>query len=379
MFHLISGIILVYVACRLLLPLSIGLWAKLAFFAVLLLIAEKHFIMRNFFGTMASPEVPSLVLMAVGWIFTAFILLALLLFAKDIILIIFWLLRKAGVPAALPFSPGIWAAGLCSLSLLLSAYGVWQAVRVPDVYTVEVTLPRLPAELDGFSIVQLTDLHASKLLQAPRTRAIVDKTNGLNPDLILLTGDMIDGTPANRADDVAPLRDLRAAYGVFGCMGNHEYYSDYTAWQKAFKELGLPILLNEHVLLNVNGHDLVLAGTTDRVADRFNFQEPDVEAALKGAPENAPRILMAHQPSGALKNAEAGVDLQLSGHTHGGQISLMRPLVASFNDGYVSGLYDVDGMRLYVSNGAGLWNGFPVRLGVPAEITRIVLRSGTKE
>lgn len=402
MFHSISVVIFLYTASRLLWPLSISRKAKTAGCVLLLLVAQSHLITRTFFGTMASPELPAPVLLTLGWLFAAFILLALLFFIKDAVSLVLWLTRKAGALLAprvsgasgasgappsppSPSSPpspagrraGQWAAAFVSTALLLSACGVGEAVRVPDVRTVEVTLSRLPSNLDGLTLVQITDLHASSLLQGPRVRAVVDKVNALEPDLILLTGDMIDGTPAARAEDVAPLRDLRAAYGVFACMGNHEYYSDYAVWLQTFKDLGLIVLANEHVVLDINGEVMVLAGTTDRVAERFNRREPDIRAALANAPENALRVLMAHQPRGVSENARSGVDLQLSGHTHGGQITALYPLIAWFNEGYVSGLYDIEDMRLYVSPGAGLWSGFPVRLGVPAEISRIILRSGS--
>ncbi|MDR2726810.1 MAG: metallophosphoesterase, partial [Deltaproteobacteria bacterium] len=248
-------------------------------------------------------------------------------------------------------------------------------VAVPDVHTVETRLPRLPKELDGLTLVQISDLHVSPLLQERRTRAVVDAVNALDPDLILFTGDTVDGVPGRRAGSVAPLKDLRARHGVFGCAGNHEYYGDYAAWMRIFPALGLTMLLNSHAVIKVRGQKLVLAGITDIVAARFSLPGPDLAGALAGAPEDAVRILLDHRPGNAPENAKAGVDLQLSGHTHGGHILGMTHLVARFNQGFVYGWYQVDAMRMYVSSGAGLWNGFPVRLGVPSEIARIVLRS----
>lgn len=373
MFHFITAIIALYVIWRFVRPLSVGRAGKIGLGVLLLLIAEHHLVTRTFFGSMASPEVPGQVLVVLGWAFASLILLALLLLIRDLLGIVVWALRGRTGRVLLGGSRLGIALGLISTGLL--AVGVWQAIRVPDVKTMEIVLPRLPAELDGLRIVQLTDLHASRLLQAPWLQAVVDKTNALKPDLILITGDLVDGSPRARVDDVQPLKDLRARYGVFAIPGNHEYYVDYVHWLPAFEHLGLHMLLNEHVLITHNGRDLVLAGVTDKAAQPFKLPEPDIIKALKGAPAGDPVILLSHRPGGALLNAGQGVDLQLSGHTHGGQI-LGPHLIAKWaNEGFVSGLYAVAGMQLYVSNGTGLWNGFPVRLGRPSEITEIVLRA----
>ncbi|WP_203009494.1 metallophosphoesterase [Pseudomonas paraversuta] len=373
MFHFITAIIALYVIWRFVRPLSVGRAGKIGLGVLLLLIAEHHLVTRTFFGSMASPEVPGQVLVVLGWAFASLILLALLLLIRDLVGIVVWALRGRTGRVLLGGSRLGIALGLISTGL--SAVGVWQAIRVPDVKTMEIVLPRLPAELDGLRIVQLTDLHASRLLQAPWLQAVVDKTNALKPDLILITGDLVDGSPRARVDDVQPLKDLRARYGVFAIPGNHEYYVDYVHWLPAFEHLGLHMLLNEHVLITHNGRDLVLAGVTDKAAQPFKLPEPDIIKALKGAPAGDPVILLSHRPGGALLNAGQGVDLQLSGHTHGGQI-LGPHLIAKWaNEGFVSGLYAVAGMQLYVSNGTGLWNGFPVRLGRPSEITEIVLRA----
>jgi predicted MPP superfamily phosphohydrolase len=295
---------------------------------------------------------------------------------KDLGALLFFALGKATGVRPLPSVPAAWwAGGLTAAALGLSAIGVWQAVRVPDVRAVDIALERLPAELDGLRLVHLSDLHASRLLQEPWQREVVNRTNALNPDLIVISGDLVDGSPANRAADVAPWRGFKARLGVLAAPGNHEYYSDYTAWMAAFSELGLRMLSNRHVVIHEKGRALVVAGTTDRNAARFGLPTPDIEAALAGAPKDAVTLLLAHQPREAPQNAEAGVDLQLSGHTHGGQIVGLHLIVQQSNAGFVSGLYRVGAMQLYVSNGTGLWNGFPVRLGRPSEITLITLRS----
>lgn len=374
--HIVTGIISLYVIIRLIFPLSVSWEFKLILAILILLVAQYHFFNRYFFGGMASPDLPYPVLLFCGWLFVAFILLFLLLLIKDCFALFFWLLRLLKLPATMPFSALQWSVGLTGLALLLSGYGVWQAVRIPDVNALELFLPDLPATLDGFNLVQISDLHASSLFQEPRTRKIVNKVNLLQPDIVLLTGDIVDGLPEQREKDMAPLKDLKTRYGVFACLGNHEYFSDFYGWLREFKDLGLEVLKNDHVVLKVKGETLIIAGITDPVAPMFEEPGPDVMAAFKGAPEIGVRILMAHQPKEAKANAAAKVDLQLSGHTHGGQIKGIHWISGKFfNGGYVSGLYRIGRMFLYVSNGAGLWSGLPVRLGVPAEISQIILRS----
>ena len=367
MFHLITAILALYVFWRMVWPQRWPRAIKALLGVLILAVAEHHLVTRQFFGSMASPEIPGVLLMVLGCAFGALIISAMLLLVLDI---------AALLPRlrAVVMAPRL-RAGVGIGAILLSALGVWQAVRVPDVREVEITLAQLPAELDGLQLVQLTDLHASRLLQRPWMEAVVARTNALDPDLLVITGDLVDGTVAARTDDVEPLRDLKARLGVYAIAGNHEYYAEYQQWLEHFAQLGLPMLLNRHVTIDDAGASLVLAGITDPAAARFGQPLPDVDAALAGAPKSAPVILLSHRPLAAASNALAGVDLQLSGHTHGGQVLGMHWVTQAFNEGYVSGEYAVGDMRLYVSNGTGLWNGFPLRLGKPSEITRITLRS----
>lgn len=376
MFHIFATIIGIYVALRLVPPLRWKAPAKWIAGIFIVLLSQYHFVGRMVFGNMASPELPTGVLIFMGWLFGSFFLLAVFFLLKDMFSFVSLLWRRIRKTQTPPFSPNRVNAVLLVAALVLSGVGVWQAVRVPDVKTVDISIKGLPPEMEGLKVVQLSDLHASRLLTGERNRAVVDKTNAIHPDLILITGDLVDGTVKNRANDVAPFRDFRAKYGVFSIPGNHEYYSDYVQWMNAFDGLGLNMLKNGHVVLIVKDHPLVIAGITDRVAPNFGLPEPDIKKALDGIPEGAPVILMVHQPRDAAKNAQAGVTLQLSGHTHGGQILGAHWLVQLFNEGFVSGLYDAGDMKLYVSNGTGLWNGFPIRLGRPAEITEIVLHAG---
>jgi predicted MPP superfamily phosphohydrolase len=257
---------------------------------------------------------------------------------------------------------------------VLAAIGVHQAVRVPPVKDIEIAIPGLPPQFDGYTMLQLTDLHISRLFPAKWARAVVERANSLGADLIVISGDLIDGSLASRRADVEPLRKLRAKDGVYMIPGNHEYFFDYRMWIAHFAAMGMRVLENGHAVLERGGGQLVLAGVTDLSAARAGHPAHDLAAAIKGAPEGVPVILLDHQPRDAQRAAALGVALQLSGHTHGGMVIGLDRLAARANDGYVSGRYQIDGMILYVNNGTGLWPGFALRLGRPSELTRITLR-----
>jgi uncharacterized protein len=264
--------------------------------------------------------------------------------------------------------------GLGTVAALLAAVGVHQALRVPRLKDIEIGIRGLAPQFDGYTLLQLTDLHISRLFTAKWARAVVERANGLGANLIVVTGDLIDGSLAARRADVEPLRDLRATDGVYVIPGNHEYFFSYRAWMAHYAEMGMRVLENHHVVLERGSGELVLAGVTDLSASHTGHPARDLAAALNGAPKGVPIILLDHQPRAARQAAALGVALQLSGHTHGGMIIGLDRLAARANAGYVSGRYDVDGMTLYVNNGTALWPGFALRLGRPSELTRITLR-----
>ena len=377
MFHLVATLIGLYVIIRFVPPLPVGTVWKWLIAAFIFLIAQYHLLNRIFSGSMASPEMPVPVLILAGWLFGGLLLLMFLLLVRDIAILAMLAMHKAGLTGTTLRSGYRTVLVMALVALSLSAFGVWQAIRIPDIRRVDITLKRLPAALDGIRLVQITDLHVSRLFSESWTRAVVDKTNAIRPDIIVMTGDLVDGTPASRAADVAPLADLRARLGVFAVSGNHEYYSGHDQWRQTFARLGLNFLENAHVRLTDQGQCLILAGLSDPVAIRFGLPTPDPDKTLREVLPDVPVILLAHQPSGAAAHAQQGVDLQLSGHTHGGQILGLHWITQMANEGYISGLYSIGDMQLYVSNGTGLWSGFPLRLGKPSEITEIVLHAPT--
>ncbi|WP_128255379.1 metallophosphoesterase [Falsirhodobacter deserti] len=368
MFHLITATVAVYVILRVVVPLRWPRGARILLGLVVLLVSQHHLASKLLYGTMFAPDAPRLMMIAVNWLFGAIILSFAFQLVLDIAALLAALLRRRWVPVA-----GGLRQAAAAAALLLAGLGVWEAIRVPDVRRMEIAVRGLPPEFDGFRIVQLTDLHLSRIFSESWARGVVERTNALEADLVAITGDLIDGSTGERARDIGPLADLRAADGVFMVTGNHEYYFGYEGWMDRFRQLGLTVLANSHEVIRRGNAELVLAGVTDWTALRMGLPAPDLQQALAGAPD-APVILLDHQPRGAAANAAGGADLQLSGHTHGGMILGLDRIVARFNNGFVSGLYDVDGMALYTSNGTGLWMGFTMRLGRPSEITEITLR-----
>ncbi|AWN54603.1 metallophosphoesterase [Methylobacterium sp. 17Sr1-1] len=370
MFHLIFAAPCAYVIVRWLAPLGLPFAAKGVLAPLLLAASQFHLWNRLSSGSVFAPEFPRGIVLVLNWAFGAILLLAVLQILVDLGALATALLRWS--PVAVPDGVRLAAAALAAG---LAALGVANAVRVPPVRDVAVAIPGLPPAFEGYRLLQLTDLHLSRLFPASWARTVVDRANGANADLIVVTGDFIDGSVAMRRDDVAPLRDLRAPDGVFGIPGNHEYFFDYPAWMRHLAGLGLTMLPNAHAVLARGEARLVLAGVTDASAPAAGEAGPDLAAALAGAPPGAPVVLLDHQPRAAKRAAARGVALQLSGHTHGGMILGLDRLVARGNNGFVSGRYDVAGMVLYVGNGTGIWPGFALRLGRPAEMTRFTLRA----
>jgi predicted MPP superfamily phosphohydrolase len=265
------------------------------------------------------------------------------------------------------------AVAVAVISLFATAVGFASARRRARIVNVDVPIPNLPSALHGFSIAQISDLHVGSAIRREYVEAIVDAVNGLRPDLIAVTGDVVDGSVRELAPHTAPLAKLSARHGAFFVTGNHEYYSGESAWTAEFRRLGLKVLLNEHAVVTHDGAPLVIAGVTDYSAHHFNpAQRSDPAAALAGAPPNAgAKILLAHQPRSAAAAATVGYDLQLSGHTHGGQFWPWT-LFVRFQQPFTAGLHRLNRLWVYVSRGTGYW-GPPNRFGAPSEITRLRL------
>ena len=367
--QLIFGLIYLLLVTRFIWPLELPLLIKIVAAVLALVALQFHRWSKLSSGSVFSPEFPRPLVALFNWAFGAIVLLVLLQLLLDVGLL-FGMLIHGGIVSA----PDGVRYPLAALAAVVAAIGVHQAMRIPPLKDIEIGIPELPVQFDGYTILQLTDLHISRLFPASWARAVVDRSNKLGVDLIAITGDLIDGSLDARRADMEPLRDLKAPDGVYVISGNHEYIFGYSTWMAHFAALGLLSLENRHIVLDRDDSKLVLAGITDRASRRTGSPARDLAAILEGAPKGVPVILLDHQPSDARYAAALGVALQLSGHTHGGLILGIDRLAARANAGYVSGRYDVDGMTLYVNNGTALWPGFALRLGRPSELTRITLR-----
>lgn len=257
------------------------------------------------------------------------------------------------------------------------AAGVRTALGDPEVTTVEIVIPGLGAALDGYTIAQITDLHVGMTIDRDYVARVVARTNAIGADAIALTGDLVDGTVAALREDIAPLGALRARDGAFFVTGNHEFYAGVEPWRAHLASLGMTPLRNQHVVIRRGDAALVLAGVDDHTGGKFGAAHgPRYDAALAGRDPALPVVLLAHQPRQVVHAARHQVALQISGHTHGGQVWPWHFVVALQQGGRVSGRYREGETQLYVCRGAGYW-GPPVRVGAPPEIARIVLRAAT--
>jgi uncharacterized protein len=280
-----------------------------------------------------------------------------------------WLLVEPARFAALTTITARCAVGL---AVLITVLGFLLARR-PRLVEVEIPIAGLPEALHGFSIAQISDVHVGPTIRRDFVERLVSRVNDLRADLIAVTGDLVDGSVQKLATDTAPLAKLAARHGAYFVTGNHEYYSGESAWTSEIRRLGMTVLKNEHVVLEHDGALIVIAGVDDIGAHHFDpAQRSDPAAAIHGAPAEAgAKILLAHQPGSAAAAARAGFDVQISGHTHGGQFWPWNHFVRFFQP-FTAGLHRLKTLWVYVSRGTGYW-GPPNRFGVPSEITRIRL------
>jgi predicted MPP superfamily phosphohydrolase len=262
------------------------------------------------------------------------------------------------------------AASLAAIGTV--AYGTRTALGPPRLDRHRITLPRLPRSMDGTRLAVVSDIHVGPLFDEAHVRRIVERINDLDADVVAIVGDLVDGTVEERGAAVEPLRRITSKHGTFFVTGNHEYYSGYEGWIERLDELGVRTLRNERTRLTIRGGALDLAGVNDLQGTSFD-DGPDFAATFADRDPDLPVVLMAHQPVQARSAAEYGVDLQVSGHTHGGQMWPFGTL-ARIEQPVVSGLGRVDGVPVYVTNGAGFW-GPPVRVGAPPQVTLLELRS----
>jgi predicted MPP superfamily phosphohydrolase len=363
-----------YIGARLLPAVASPLFA--AGVTLLLVLSALFLPMGMFARRLTKPPVSD----TLAWIGLVFMGLfsSLLVFTvlRDLMLLASWVVSLAA-PAAVPLE-GIRrasAVAVPALALAVTLLGYWNARRTAGVATVHVPLADLPGPLQGFTIVQISDIHVGPTIRARYVEGIVEAVNRLKPDLVAITGDLVDGSVAELGAQVAPLRRLVSRHGTYFVTGNHEYYSGVGPWMAELERLGIKVLHNEHVVIERGGAKLVLAGVPDYSAGHFEqSHRSNPQAALTGAPTRAVvKVLLAHQPRTAAAAEQAGFDLQLSGHTHGGQFMPWNFFVR-LQQPFTAGLHRLGRMWVYVSRGTGYW-GPPKRFGAPSEITEIRLTS----
>jgi len=262
--------------------------------------------------------------------------------------------------------------GIVAASGSLAFHGVSEGLSLPRVKETDIRIDHLPADLEGFRIVQLTDLHIHAGIRRKFVQDIVDRANALSADLIALTGDIVDGSCTEIGYDTAPLAGLTARHGVFFVTGNHEYWHGVEEWIREMRRMGFTVLMNDHRLIAHGNGLMLVGGVADYSAPSRSSHASSPVKAMGNVSEADVKILLAHQPQSIYEAARADFDLQLSGHTHGGQLGPFR-WMNSLGQPFQSGLYRYENTQIYVSNGAGLW-GLPVRIGAPSEISLLILQ-----
>ena len=325
------------------------------------------------------PNIPHSIIWGMTWFFGIIFILFFLLIFKDLCFLITYLInlitKKYSIDVLKKFF-NAFSLVATLLAIIISTIGLFSGFATPQVKEQVIKIKNLPNNLNNFSIAVLSDLHIDKMTDKDKIEKIVEITNNLKPNIIVLLGDVADGTTDELADKLAPLAKLQAKSGIFGVVGNHEYYSGYHEYQKLFRQFNIKILNNQFTAVG----ELALIGITDKVIKNKNssrkIPSQNLNKAVNGSETFPVKILLAHRPAVAHEAKKYDIDLQLSGHTHGGSIILFDRLVAAYNGGFYSGLYKLNNskLQLYVHNGTGIWSGFPFRFGHSSEITLIKLK-----
>ena len=370
---ILSVLLHAYVGARVVPALPGGRWLALAFTCILVGSAAAMpmaLFARKLQTQPWSDRLAWAGALAMGLFSTLFVLTLL----RDLVLLLAWIVELWVPGGSFPELASLTAAAVPLLGAIVTLIGFINARRTAAVVAVDIPITDLPAALHGFTIAQISDIHIGPTIKRAYMHRIVEAVNRLGADMVAVTGDLVDGSVHELAVHVAPLAGLSSRHGTFFVTGNHEYYSGANAWVLELRRLGVQVLMNEHVVLRHDAASLLVAGVTDYGAHHFDpAQRSDPQRALHGAPNHATlvKVLLAHQPRSATAASAAGFDLQLSGHTHGGQFLPWNWLVR-LQQPFTAGLHRLQGLWVYTSRGTGYW-GPPKRFGAPSEITHLRL------
>lgn len=339
---------------------------------VFFLISFKNPILVTFGGNLLAPQLPGPVVIGASAAQLALIMAVFFGLIAELLLFLGRIVFKFKAGNAFRICLTVFIIACASV---ISAVATYNAGLPPQNTFYTFSDPRYP---DSFRIVHLTDTHIGTNVTPQRVRDIVKQVNDLHPDVIIHTGDIIDGNYEAIAPQVDELGGLKARYGVYAVNGNHEYYSSTVGWNDVWKKLNIRMINNANVTITDDSGQklLVLAGISDPAAVRSTPQEdgPDYEAATDGRDWNLPLLMLSHRPAEFPNCVMAGADITFSGHTHGGMLPVLKQIVALTNGGYVSGLYEHKGKKMILSNGTILWAGFYARINDPAEIVVVDLK-----
>ena len=353
-----------YASLSLILPLKIRLFYKILGVGIIFLCALKyHFYARM--GGILSPDLPSWLIVIMEAAFGSLIIGSFICLIKDLLFVLLFILRKCSL---IKLKLNLFRLNVCVIifALIFGFYGTCMQFFTPHINHETIEIKNLDKDFDGFKIAQLSDLHVGPLLKHEFMQKVVAAVNNEEVDLTVITGDLVDGRVEKLINEFRSLKDIKSPHGVLAVTGNHEYYSGSYAWIKALENFNVRFLQNEHVNLHKGNGTLTVGGIND---GRSYGNELDKVFADAG---KHTRVFLAHKPKDGVKAVDA--DLILTGHTHGGTMLFARSLVADYNDGFVSGRYELENRVMYVSNGTGIWSGFSCRFLVPPEITIFTLK-----
>ena len=378
---LVTLVALAIVIAGLILPLRLS-WRSKAIMVVIALIASsKCFLYYLVGGNAYEPNIPYNLAIAFDITRTTMVALACLVIVRLVVNLLSKIATLSFSYTLLPTYSLFHAQLMTLVAVLIGCYGTSCAYNMPEIKPYNLTLEKLDPRLDGMRIAVMSDVHINGTTDPYNIAALVKEINALEPDLIFLPGDLMDGTVEQRQPITDLLLDLKAKYGVFVTTGNHEYYFGYQAWRSYFEKGGFISLDNKVVeLRDRNGLPLLnLGGVTDPKAAIANLPTPDVQGVIAALDPAVPALILSHRPQYAPEFAASGkVDVVISGHTHGGLMPILDRTIATTNGGFVSGLYTLGKTQLIVNNGVMVWATLPLRIGVPSQIVLLTLHSAQK-